>query len=605
MDGQAVGFRLYRNWTEYVSQEGCFGGSVTNPFNVKRFNMAMKNPVQGLHHVTVMAADAQRNVDFYSQTLAQRMIKVTVNFDDPGTYHLYYGDRVGSPGTVMTHFPWQGAQRGVRGNGEAVATAYSVGSGSLPYWRARLSAGGYETSETTRFGQTVLNFEDSDGTWTELVTDDGLEVPEPWADGPVPEAEALRGFHSVSLWVNDHQPIHDLLVGQLGFTAVGSEPDALTAGVGGVRYRYRGAGAGVGLYVDAVERRGQPRGTFGAGSIHHVALRTIDDTEQAEYLSQLRAAGYGATPVQDRQYFHSIYFREPNGVLFEIATDAPGFPDDEPVERLGSSLKLPAWFEAKRSEIERRLPRIVNREYGVEIGGGTSGQPVSAPTAQMPGAQPNTVPATVLNTVTRDPQVLHAGRPLAEARVAVILVHGRGGTAGDILSLGDGWNQSVYAYLAPQAPGNTWYPQSFLAPVEQNQPALDNGLARLDTLVNELDAAGIPPERVILGGFSQGACLVSEYVARHPKRYGGLFVYSGGLIALDHSGDLGGTPVFMGNSDQDAHIPLSRFEESVAVFERLNAQVDARVYPGMPHTIIQEELDVVGRMMQELSLASV
>jgi glyoxalase family protein len=547
----------------------------------------MKNPVQGLHHVTVMAADAQRNVDFYSQTLAQRMVKVTVNFDDPGTYHLYYGDKVGSPGTVMTHFPWQGAKKGVRGNGEAVATAYSVKSASLPYWRERLSAEGFAVGETTRFGQTVLNLEDPDGTWIELVADDGLEVPKPWTDGPIPSTEALHGFHSVTLWVEDHAPIRDLLVGQLGFREVGSEPDAQTAEVGGVRYRYQGAGAGVGLYVDAVERRGQPKGTFGAGSIHHVALRTINDAEQAEYLEALRAAGYGATPVQDRQYFHSIYFREPNGVLFEIATDAPGFDDDESVDRLGSTLKLPDWFEAKRSEIERRVPRIVNREYGNEIGGGTSGQ---APVPQL---------------IPSDPNTLHAGRPVSDARVAMILVHGRGGAAAEILSLGEHWNQSVYAYLAPQAPDNTWYPQSFLAPIEQNQPQLDQALERLGGLLAELAAAGIPPERVVLGGFSQGACLVSEYVARNPRRYGGVFVFSGGLITLNHTGDLDGTPVFMGNSDHDSHVPHARFEESAAIFAALNASVDARVYPGMPHTIVQEELDAVGRMMQALSLASV
>jgi glyoxalase family protein len=547
----------------------------------------MKNPVQGLHHVTVMAADAQRNVDFYSQTLAQRMVKVTVNFDDPGTYHLYYGDKVGSPGTVMTHFPWQGAKKGVRGNGEAVATAYSVKSASLPYWRERLSAEGFAVGETTRFGQTVLNLEDPDGTWIELVADDGLEVPKPWTDGPIPSTEALHGFHSVTLWVEDHAPIRDLLVGQLGFREVGSEPDAQTAEVGGVRYRYQGAGAGVGLYVDAVERRGQPKGTFGAGSIHHVALRTINDAEQAEYLEALRAAGYGATPVQDRQYFHSIYFREPNGVLFEIATDAPGFDDDESVDRLGSTLKLPDWFEAKRSEIERRVPRIVNREYGNEIGGGTSGQ---APVPQL---------------IPRDPNTLHAGRPVSDARVAMILVHGRGGAAAEILSLGEHWNQSVYAYLAPQAPDNTWYPQSFLAPIEQNQPQLDQALERLGGLLAELAAAGIPPERVVLGGFSQGACLVSEYVARNPRRYGGVFVFSGGLITLNHTGDLDSTPVFMGNSDHDSHVPHARFEESAAIFAALNASVDARVYPGMPHTIVQEELDAVGRMMQALSLASV
>jgi glyoxalase family protein len=549
----------------------------------------MKNPVQGLHHVTVMAADAQRNVDFYSLSLAQRMVKVTVNFDDPGTYHLYYGDQVGSPGTVMTHFPWQGARKGVRGNGEAVATAYSVNSSSFGAWRARLSGQGYAVTEGLRFGQQVLALSDPDGTWIELVADDGQSVPQLWEGSDVPTEHALHGFHSVTLWVDDHQPIHDLLVGQLGFEFTGSEPEApataLPSDGGGVRYRYRGAGTGLGLYVDAVERRGQPKGSFGAGSIHHVALRTISDAEQGEYLTQLREAGYTATPVQDRQYFHSIYFREPNGVLFEIATIAPGFADDEPVERLGSSLKLPSWFEAKRPEIVRRLPRIVSREYGTEIGGGTSGQEAVA-------------------SVQADPNTLRVGRALQDARVAMILVHGRGGTATDILSLSEQWNQSVYAYLAPQAVGNTWYPQSFLAPVEQNQPYLDQALARLDALMAELAASGISAEHVILGGFSQGACLVSEYVARHPRRYGGVFAYSGGLITLQHAGDLGGTPIFMGNSDQDPHIPHARFEESAGLFAAMNAHVDARVYPGMPHTIVQEELDTVGKMMQELSLAS-
>ena len=323
----------------------------------------MKNPVQGVHHVTVMASDPQRNIDFYTRLLGQRLVKVTVNFDDPGTYHLYYGDRMGSPGTVMTFFPWVGARRGTRGNGEVVATAYSVPRGALDFWRNRLTEQGLSFTEGTRFGNTVLTTADPDGMPLELVADDGAAVL-PWAKSPVGEAEALHGFHSVTLWEHDHRTVENLLVGQLGFTAVGSEPDAE-----GTRHRYRGAGDGVGLYVDVVERPGAPRGRPGAGTVHHVALRTVDDAEQAEYLAQLGAAGYGPTPVQDRQYFHSIYFREPGGVLFEIATDAPGFDDDEPVDELGSHLKLPAWFEEKRELIERHVPAIVSPEYGVTIGG--------------------------------------------------------------------------------------------------------------------------------------------------------------------------------------------------------------------------------------------
>lgn len=322
------------------------------------------SPVQGLHHLTVMASDPQRNIDFYTRLLGQRLVKVTVNFDDPGTYHLYYGDRVGSPGTIMTFFPWVGARRGVRGNGEVVATAYSVAKAALPMWRERLKEAGFTFTESERFGNTVLTTEDPDGMWLELVADDGAAVPQPWEAGPVPEPEALRGFHSATLWVDRNAAVRDLLVGQLGFSEAGQEADPE-----GTRSRYQGSGAGVGLYVDVVERPGRARGRMGAGSVHHVALRTRDDTEQAEYLAQLGAAGFHPTPVQDRQYFHSIYFREPNGVLFEIATDAPGFPDDEPVEELGKSLKLPAWFESKRDLIERHVPAIVSPEYGVTIGG--------------------------------------------------------------------------------------------------------------------------------------------------------------------------------------------------------------------------------------------
>ncbi|GBF05449.1 phospholipase/carboxylesterase [Deinococcus aerius] len=536
-------------------------------------------PVQGLHHVTVMASDPQRNIDFYSQVLGQRLVKVTVNFDDPGTYHFYYGDLTGQPGTIMTHFPWPGAKRGVRGNGEVVATAYSVPRASEGYWRARLTEQGLTPRAGERFGERVLTVEDPDGTWVELVFDDGQPV-QPWPASPVPAEHELRGFHSVTAWVRQTGPVRDLLVGRLGFTEVGSEPDAE-----GTRTRFRGSGEGVGLFVDVVERPGQPRGSFGAGSIHHVALRTRDDAEQEAYLTGLAEAGYQPTPVQDRQYFHSIYFREPNGVLFEIATDAPGFPDDEPVEELGQHLKLPAWYEPQRAAIEAHVPRIVNREYGVSIGsreldGGRN--PQAAP--EVPGLQVHT-----------------AGRPLGEARVAMVLLHGRGGTARDILSLADELNLSAFAYLAPQAEGNSWYPLSFLAPVERNQPHLDRALATVDAVLNELEARGIPARNVVLGGFSQGACLALEYASRTGRRLGGVAALSGGLITLDRAGDLGGLPVFMGVAPDDAHIPLTRFRESAAHLRSRGAQVDDRVYPGLGHTINGDELDAVRRMMQAVA----
>ncbi|GGS40227.1 VOC family protein [Deinococcus knuensis] len=538
------------------------------------------SPVQGLHHLTVMASDPQRNVDFYTQVLGQRLVKVTVNFDDPGTYHFYYGDRTGQPGTIMTHFPWPGARRGVRGNGEVVALAYSVPAASHAYWQDRLAGHGLNPTASTRFGQPVLTFEDPDGTWIELAFDDGVPV-QPWPASPVPADHELRGFHSVTAWVRDTDAVRQLLVGQLGFTEVGSEPDPE-----GTRTRFRGSGDGVGLFVDVVERPGQPRGTFGAGSVHHVALRTRDDAEQEAYMASLSEAGYRPTTVQDRQYFHSIYFREPNGVLFEIATDAPGFPDDEAVEELGRHLKLPAWFEPQRAQIEAHVPRILNREYGVTIGG----RDLNSQTAP---AEPEADGQGV--------QVLTAGRPLADARVAMVLLHGRGGTAADILSLEREFNLSAFTYLAPQADGNTWYPQSFLAPLAQNQPHLDRALATIDAVMGELAAQGIPASRVVLGGFSQGACLALEYASRTSERLGGVVAFSGGLITLDQTGDLSGTPVFMGVDPRDGHIPLSRFEETAATLRARGADVDARVIPGLGHTINADELNAARAVMQGIA----
>ncbi len=542
------------------------------------------SPVQGLHHVTVMASDPQRNIDFYTHVLGQRMVKVTVNFDDPGTYHLYYGDRTGQPGTVMTHFPWPGAARGVRGNGEVVATAYSAPVSSYDFWLGHLTAQGLEVRGGQRFGQQVLTVDDPDGTWVELVFGDGAPV-EDWAGSPVPHEHALRGFHSVTGWVGDTGAVRELLVGQLGFTEVGTEDDAE-----GPRTRFRGSGddtsgAGVGLFVDVVERPGGARGSFGAGSVHHVALRTRDDDQQTAYMGQLTAAGYRPTPVQDRQYFHSIYFRESNGILFEIATDAPGFPDDEPVDELGRHLKLPTWYEARRPTIEAHLPRIVSPEYGVTLGTRVlDDTPVTREEPAAPGLQ-----------------VFTAGRPLGEARVAAILLHGRGGTAQDILSLEGEMNLSAFSYLAPQADGNSWYPQSFLAPVEQNQPHLDAALATVDALLAELEAQGIAPQNVVLGGFSQGACLALEYASRHRARLGGVVALSGALITLEDTGDLGGLPVFMGVAPDDAHIPLKRFEASADALRSRGAAVDARVFPGLGHAINAEELDAMRALMQVIT----
>ncbi|MEM7033924.1 MAG: ring-cleaving dioxygenase [Chloroflexota bacterium] len=314
--------------------------------------------IQGIHHMTIFAKNPQANVNFYHTVLGQRLVKKTVNFDDPGTYHLYYGDEVGSPGTIMTFFPWAHVARGVPGNGEVASTAYTIRPNSVDYWLDRLAAHNVAVGEVeSRFDAQVIPFEDYEGTRLELITSDEPATIQYWADGPIPEDHALRGFHSATLWVDQAAATAEILTEQLGYVLKGKEDN---------RWRYQGASNDIGLYIDLLERPGMPRSRPGAGSVHHIAFRTVDDTEQLEYLSQLQAAGLGVTPVQDRQYFHSIYFREPNGVLFEVATDAPGFLYDEPLEELGHNLKLPAWYEQHRSKIEQALlpfthPDLANR----------------------------------------------------------------------------------------------------------------------------------------------------------------------------------------------------------------------------------------------------
>ena len=308
--------------------------------------------IQGIHHITAFAKNPQTNVNFYHRVLGQRLVKTTVNFDDPGTYHLYYGDEIGTPGTIMTFFPWAHVAQGTPGNGEVAVTAYTIRPESVEYWQDRLAAHNVTVAESeTRFGAQVLPFQDAEGMRLELITSNEPATIRHWADGPIPEAHALLGFHSATLWVDHAEATANILTDQLGYTLAGQE---------GNRWRYKGASNDIGLYIDLVERPGMPPARPGAGSVHHIAFRTVDDEEQLEYLDKLKNAGLGVTPVQDRQYFHSIYFREPNGVLFEVATDAPGFDYDEPVATLGHRLKLPDWYEPHREKIEQALPKFTH-----------------------------------------------------------------------------------------------------------------------------------------------------------------------------------------------------------------------------------------------------
>jgi len=309
-------------------------------------------PIKGLHHVTAVTRDAQVNVDFYRNVLGQRLVKRTVNFDSPESYHFYFADEIGTPGSVLTFFAWPRMKRGVRGNGETAALAYNISSTSIGFWQDYLAGKGVTVQPVEqRFGVEVLAFDDPDGMRIEFVASDDPPAVRYWEMGPIPSAHALSGFHSVTLWLDEIEPTADLLINNMGYTLAGQEAN---------RYRFTGVSESLANTLDILHRPVQPEdipdeAVFGAGSIHHIAFRVPTDEEQLEYQSSLRAAGYGVTPVRDRSYFHSIYYREPGGVLFEIATEGPGFAIDEPVESLGENLKLPEWFEPTRSAIEADL----------------------------------------------------------------------------------------------------------------------------------------------------------------------------------------------------------------------------------------------------------
>jgi glyoxalase family protein len=302
---------------------------------------------QGLHHVTAIAGDPQKNVDFYLTGLGLRLVKKTVNFDDPGTYHLYYGDTSGRPGSLMTFFPWRGIQRGVVGAGQATQTAFSVPAGTLGWWVSHLSGLGFDPRITsTGSEEERLLVADPDGLHIELVATHQDDPRDPWESPLHPSDIAIRGQHSSVLTVRDPDKSIALLVNDLGMRVVSQT---------GNRTRIAAGDGLPGAIVDVVGSSLAPEGVSAGGSVHHIAFRVPDQATQARWRDELVGKGHRVTEILDRNYFTSIYFREPGGVLYEIATDTPGFDVDEPLLELGRALKLPPWLEPSREAIEARV----------------------------------------------------------------------------------------------------------------------------------------------------------------------------------------------------------------------------------------------------------
>jgi glyoxalase family protein len=533
-------------------------------------------PIVGLHHVTAIASDPQANLDFYTQVLGLRFVKRTVNFDDPGTYHFYFGDDIGSPGTILTFFPWPRVGRGSAGAGEVTHTAFSIPLASIAYWEHRLTAKRIAFQRSPRrFNEELLTLADPAGMQIELVAHAEAGAVHAPRFSDVPAEHAIRGFFGVTMLHLDATATAQTLA-VMGFHQIAEE---------GNRLRFASPAQSpnqaptLGNHIDIVVDPHGATGRPGAGSVHHIAFRAANDASQLEWLAEI-TQHLPTTEVLDREYFHSIYFREPGGVLFELATHNPGIAIDEPLESLGERLCLPPWFESRRASLEQTLPPITLHKGAAEG--------LNSPDPHASG------------------ELFRAGVPLEKAVGVVILLHGRGGPARDILTLSRALapDSLPLAFLAPQAEGMAWYPNSFLADREQNQPFLDSALARVQSVVNLALAAGIPRDRIVLAGFSQGACLATEFLATHPARYGGLIAWTGGLIGppgsdLSHPGNLAGTPALFASSDPDAWVPWPRVQGTAKILTAMGADVTLRSYPGKPHSVSGEEIELARHLIHQ------
>ncbi|UMV48425.1 ring-cleaving dioxygenase [Paenibacillus macerans] len=306
----------------------------------------MIQPTAGIHHITAFASDPQKNVDFYTGVLGLRLVKRTINFDAPEVYHLYFGDEAGNPGSIITFFPTAGARRGRVGAGQVGVTVYAIPEGAMPFWRERLRKFGISTTDTQRFGETYLHFRDGDGLQIELV-ERAAGPLSTWSFGGVPADKAIKGFGGAVLFSAAPGKTAGLLEHVMGLKKLGE--DEFYA-------RFKAEGD-LGDVID-VNVKPMEYGAGGAGTVHHIAWRARDFAEHEEWRERVAEHGYRPTPIVDRQYFHALYFREEGGILFEVATNPPGFANDEDPEHLGEKLMLPAWYEPQREAIEQNLTPI-------------------------------------------------------------------------------------------------------------------------------------------------------------------------------------------------------------------------------------------------------
>lgn len=534
--------------------------------------------VRGIHHVTAIASEPQRNLDFYVGVLGLRFVKRTVNFDDPHTYHFYFGDETGSPGSIMTFFPWPHARRGRQGTGQVAVTSFALLPSAIGFWVERLLRHGvrYEGPKTRgghSANEQVLAFTDPDGLLLELVGHPGAESRPVWDKAPgIPRDSAIRGFHSVTLWEQNSDDTERLLLDTLGFRAVGEN---------GTTRRYATGDGGPGTLVDVRATGGFVAGQTGAGTVHHVAWRVADDAEQVALRGEIRAAGFDPTPVIDRDYFHSVYFREPGGVLFEIATDVPGFAIDEPPDRLGERLKLPRQYEPHRATIESLLPPIHLPAANTEA---------SSLFASVDG--PEDVSGDALGFVHR--YVPPSRGAELRGGTTLLLLHGTGGDEDNLVSLGRTLLPGA-ALLSPRGKVNEGGALRFFRRIREGVFDQKDLALRTEELALFVEGAaatyGLDANRIVAVGFSNGANIAGSLLLRRP----GLLSFAILLSPMipfepDPLPDLSGTSIFIGAGRADQMVPADQTERLAHLLQEAGAGVTVHWESG-GHTITASEVD--------------
>jgi glyoxalase family protein len=490
-----------------------------------------ENRISGIHHITAIASSAAENLEFYEQVLGLKLVKQTVNFDDPYTYHLYYGDGAGSPGTILTFFPGEGIPKGKAGSGMIVAVSFAIPLNSVGYWRERLSSRAAGFQEESRLGEPVIKFQDSHGLPLELI---GISTPPafaPWKDSPVGIGNAIVGFHSATALVNSLDGTQTLLAGVMGMEAVTKEKN---------RYRFMmRETSSAGHFLDVLVDPLADRGRQGSGTVHHIAYRTSSDEEQLAWRRKLVKAEVPVTEVRDRKYFKSIYFHEPGGVLFEIATDPPGFTVDEPLQTLGQAFKLPKQYERMREKIVANLPPLRASEFHYEFWG---------------------------------------PEPTLDDSLTIVPLHGTGGNEKDLLWVARKVSPNS-AIISPRGKvlenGMPRFFRRLAEGVFDERDVVDRAEELSDFLLGTAARYGRSPEKLTALGYSNGANIAAAILFLRPEVFAKALLLRP-MMPLQHPPevDLTGKKVLILGGDHDL-ITRKGGERLKAALENYGAMVKA------------------------------